>query len=158
MKLRELLVKSLCFAGISTENSTELLRFLSDMLYKKGYVKKEYGEKVIEREKIYPTGLPTAGYRVAMPHADSEYVDTSAISIATLEKHVYFNSMGKPDETLPVSVVFLLAIKEKEKQVEAISQLIENILWDEKLIEEIVNSTSGDEIFELVKEKLSLAK
>lgn len=154
MKLKDLLDKSLCIAGINAENSTELLRYLSDILYKEGFVKEEYGEKVIEREKIYPTALPTSGYKVAIPHTDSEFVNKSIISVASLAKSVFFNVMGSPEETVPVRVVFMLAIKEKEKQVEVIGQLIELIIKDEKLIEDIVNSKSGDEIYNLVLRKL----
>lgn len=155
MKLMNLLDKSLCFASLYAQDCEKALECLSEKLINKGLVKKEFAEEVIKREKIFPTALPTPGYKVAIPHTDSEFVNKSIISIASLKEPVLFNVMGSPQDKIPVCVIFLLAIKEKEKQVEVISQLIENVIKDEQLISNIVKSESGDEIYDLILNKLS---
>lgn len=156
MNLLNLLDKSLCFASLQVPNCEEAIEYLSEKLFNKGYVKKEFAEEAIKREKIFPTGLPTSGYKVAIPHTDAEFVNKSIIAIASLKEPVLFNVMGSPDNTVPVSVIFLLAIKEKEKHVEVISQLIENVIQDDELIAGIVKCDSGDEIYDLIFNKLKI--
>jgi PTS system galactitol-specific IIA component len=156
MGLEKFLNETLCFAGLTMEDSESILRFLSKILFDKGFVKEGFEEAVIKREKEFPTALPTSGYKVAIPHTDSEYVNKSVISIASLQEPVLFNVMGEPEKTLPVSVIFLLVIKEKEKQVEVISELIEKIIKDEKLIEKIATSARGEEIYNVMLRKLKI--
>lgn len=154
MQLQNLIIKSLCFAEVDVEDSEEIIGYLSKQLYQKGYVKEKFEQEVIKMKNVFLTALPTTGYKVAIPHTDSEYVNKSVIAIASLKNPVLFNVMGSPKEELPVNVVFLLAIKEKEKQVEIISQLIENIIKDDFLMEKLAKSRSVDEIFEIISEKI----
>ena len=45
-------------------------------IYNDGYI-----ESVIEREKIFPTGLEFPKYCIAIPHTDSKYIKKDAIAI-----------------------------------------------------------------------------
>ena len=154
MQLQSLIVKSLCFAEVEVEDHEEIIGYLSKQLYQKGYVKEKFEQEVIKRENVFPTALPTTGYKVAIPHTDSEYVNKSVIAIASLKNPVLFNVMGSPKEELPVSVVFLLAIKEKEKQVEIISQLLEKIIKDDYLMGKLAESRSGEEVYRIINERI----
>lgn len=96
---------------------------LSERLFVYGAVEEDYGQETITREKAHPTGLPTKPFAIAFPHAEAGSVLKSSLAVATLSHHVHFFNMGDPDETLNVEIVFLLANKEPEEQVQALRQL-----------------------------------
>jgi len=64
-----------------------------------GYVSEEFAEDVWEREKIFPTGLPTQPFGVAIPHADPDHVKQSAVCLGILNSPVFFNQMGMESST-----------------------------------------------------------
>ena len=48
----------------------EALTYLSDKLIEKGIVKESYKEAILNREKVFPTGLQFEKYGIAIPHTD----------------------------------------------------------------------------------------
>jgi PTS system galactitol-specific IIA component len=100
-----------------------IINALSERLFAYGAVEENYGQETIARERIHPTGLPTKPFAIAFPHAEAEGVLESSLAVATLSHPVQFLNMGDPDESLDVEIVFLLANKEPEKQVQALRQL-----------------------------------
>lgn len=78
-------------------------------LTENGYTDPRYADAVIERERAYPTGLPTDEVITALPHASSSYVKKTGVCVVRLQSPVDFGNMGDPDEKLPVELVFLLA-------------------------------------------------
>jgi PTS system galactitol-specific IIA component len=77
-----------------------ILALMANRLIDKGYTKQSYLQAVLNREKEYPTGLPTNGVGVAIPHADTKYVLKPGIAVATLKSPVKFNVMGNPKRKL----------------------------------------------------------
>ena len=63
--------KSLVFIDVAFDTAEQVIRFGADELYKTGYVKESYGASVAERERDFPTGLPTEPYGIAIPHTNS---------------------------------------------------------------------------------------
>ena len=61
-----LIHKDLVFTNLKFDNKTETLNFLSKKLYEAGYAKESFPLAVINREKIFPTGLPTGIINVAI--------------------------------------------------------------------------------------------
>lgn len=102
----------------------DVILMLSDALARHGAVSPEYGRDVLQREQQYPTGLPTQGIKVAIPHAGSEHVIRSAMAVALLDKPVTFHCMDKPEEGLPVRIVFLLANKKPDEQVKFLRSIM----------------------------------
>jgi PTS system galactitol-specific IIA component len=97
--------------NIDADNKEEIIRLLADLLVKNGCIKPEYYDIVIKREEQYPTGLPTEGIQVAIPHGFSEgCVMKPSIGVATLTRPVIFRNMADQDEELSVGIVFLLAL------------------------------------------------
>ena len=98
---------------------------LTAALVETNHVAPEFAEDVWKREDTFPTGLPTQPLAVAIPHADPDHVNQSAICVGVLNSPVRFAQMGTDGSAaLDVPIIFMLAIKEKEKQVEMIQQLI----------------------------------
>ena len=57
--------------NLDVHTCDEAIEEMSKPLYEAGIVTKGYAQEVIEREKDYPTALPTMKIGVAIPHAES---------------------------------------------------------------------------------------
>ena len=116
----------------------EALTYLSDKLIEKGIVKESYKEAILNREKVFPTGLQFEKYGIAIPHTDVEYVNKEQIAVMTLQNPVSFYQMGTNDVEVSVKVIFMLALKEAHSQLTILQQLIE-ILQDKEIMERLMN-------------------
>lgn len=114
----------------------EAVAHLAGILLEQGYVKPSYLAAALEREKTYPTGLPTHGVGTAIPHAGSEHTLKPGIAIGTLAEPVKFGQMGDPTSQIDVSVVFMLSVTEPEAQVYLLQSLVE-VYKDENLLRRI---------------------
>ncbi|WP_322106876.1 PTS sugar transporter subunit IIA [Paraburkholderia sp. J41] len=109
-------------------SSEAVIRMLAAKLEARGYVKPGFADAVIARERELPTGLDMeAGHNVAVPHTDPHHVVRAGVAVATLETPVDFANMEDPDESVPVSIVFLLAINDKDQQIETLQAIIATI-------------------------------
>jgi PTS system galactitol-specific IIA component len=83
----------------------------------------DYGAQTLLREEKHPTGLPTAPFCIAFPHADAEGVNRSALALAVLRRPVIFRNMADPDEELEVHLVLMLANKSPQEQIRTLRNL-----------------------------------
>lgn len=132
----------------------EALTYLSDKLIEKGIVKESYKEAILNREKVFPTGLQFEKYGIAIPHTDVEHVYKEQIAVMTLENPVSFYQMGTNDVEVSVKVIFMLALKEAHSQLTILQQLIE-ILQDKEIMEKLMNMDEYT-TFKEVKELLAI--
>lgn len=140
--------------GVAAQDAEEIIRSLSDLLAATGFVQESFAEDVWEREQTYPTGLPTEPIAVAIPHADPDHVNQSAVCLGVLTKTVEFSQMGTDGSVVvDARIVFLLAIKEVEKQVVLIQQLME-LIQNPDLLRNITASQSPEEILELITDSM----
>jgi PTS system galactitol-specific IIA component len=110
---------------VEAETKEEVIHLLIDLLVKNGAVRPEYYDVIMEREKKYPTGLPTEGVKAAIPHGFSKTaVLQSAVAVATLARPVMFKNMAGTGEDLPVSVVFLFAMPGEHEQAEELEKVM----------------------------------
>lgn len=124
---------------------------LNETLVRTGHTTPEFGEDACERERTFPTGLPTQPVAIAIPHADPDHVNASAVAIASLDAPVTFAQMGTDGSTvLEVHALFLLAIKEREKQVEMIQQLM-SVIQNQTLLAGILAAASPDAVLQLIR-------
>lgn len=86
--------KEVVLVNVEETDKVSILKKMADKLEKGGYVKKSFVTGILEREKIFPTGLQAKGFGVAIPHTDAEHVNSPMIAIATLKNPVKFNIMG----------------------------------------------------------------
>ncbi len=126
--LMQLLDPEAIVLGSDASTAEEIIRILAGRLETLGYVKSSYADAVVRREAATPTGLPLERPdNVAVPHTDPEHVMKPGIAMATLKRPVIFANMEDPDEMLPVGFVFLLAINDKDKQIEALQAVMATI-------------------------------
>lgn len=109
---------------VEAKNKEELIKLLADKLYDAGYVKDTFLNAVLEREKVYPTGLPTGGVKVALPHTYAEHVLKPIIVIANLKNPVAFKEMGNGVNDIMAELVFMLAVTDPKNEVTLLQKLM----------------------------------
>ncbi|WDV46909.1 PTS sugar transporter subunit IIA [Clostridiaceae bacterium M8S5] len=120
----ELVNDELILFDVQAKDKEDLLYKLASLLYKKGYVKESYIDAVVNREKVYPTGLNTMGVQVAIPHTDAVHVNKPGIVVANLREPVVFKEMGSNDGQVNAELVFMLAIKNPKNQPKTLGKLM----------------------------------
>lgn len=123
-ELPKLFNAKLILFDVIANDSVDLLKKLSRKLVEEGYVKESYEQAIIERERVYPTGLPTQGVMVAIPHTDPEHVLKGGILVANLKNPVNFKEMGNGVNDIPAELVFMLAVDQPENQIKVLKKLI----------------------------------
>lgn len=137
--------------GVEKETSEDVIRLLAEKLKADGYVKDSFADAVVKREASMPTGLPLGrDVNVAVPHTDPEHVIKPGIALATLKKPVTFANMEDPDEAVPVGVVFLMALNDKDRQIEMLQKIMETI-QSEEAIAGLMRAVSVDEVAAVLK-------
>ncbi|MFP7171418.1 PTS sugar transporter subunit IIA [Terribacillus sp. 7520-G] len=134
----------------------DILREMAENLVKEDLVEASFVSGIIEREKEYPTGLPTgSSISVAIPHTDIEHVKRNAISIAVLKEPASFRVMGESSMETPVSIIFMLAMKESHAQLSLLKDLM-TFLQDEAMLRDLYDSATKEEVVRLIDRNLSL--
>ncbi|SDD38173.1 PTS system, galactitol-specific IIA component [Terribacillus halophilus] len=139
-----------------TGTCEDILREMAENLVKEDLVETSFVSGIMEREKDYPTGLPTnSSISVAIPHTDIEHVKKNAISVAVLKEPAAFRVMGEASMETPVSIIFMLAMKESHAQLSLLKDLM-TFLQDEGTLRDLYDSKTKEEVVQLIDRKLSL--
>lgn len=123
------------------ENMTDfesVVKALSENLLSKQVVTNDYPNQVIKRESKFPTGLPTSPVGVAIPHTDPKYVNVNAISVGILKYPIEMTVMGTDDQTVDVSIVFLLSLSESNKQLNILKRIM-TIVQDQETLKNMLD-------------------
>lgn len=147
------LSRNLVVLDLDAANTTDVLLRLADQLQRHEYVKETYSESVVAREERFPTGLVTNGVGVAIPHTDCEHVRHPGVSVGVLARPVEFKAMGNPDDLVPVGIVFMLAIKNPDDQIELLQKLME-IIQDEAVLLTIKESRDPSQVVDILNPRL----
>jgi PTS system galactitol-specific IIA component len=127
--------ESLIAFDLQAKDAREVIDLLAAKMHTQKLVTSEYGAQTWAREITHPTGLPTKPFCIAFPHADAEGVNQSALGVAVLHQPVKFQNMADPDEDLDVLLVFMLANREPEEQIQTLKNLALLFGQPEKLVE-----------------------
>lgn len=127
--------ESLIAFDLQAKNAKEVIDLLSGSMYAQGLVSAEYGAQTWARELEHPTGLPTKPFCIAFPHADAQGVNRSALGVAVMHQPVQFQNMADPDESLDVELIFMLANRDPEEQIQTLRNLAVLFGQPEKLVE-----------------------
>lgn len=140
--------------NIDTQDKAEALKMLANLFFEKGFTKESYYQAVLAREKKYPTGLPTETVGIAIPHTDPIHVNRPGIAVSVLKDTIKFGMMGNPEEEVDVKVLFMLAIKEPNMQIELLQNLTE-LFSDSILMNTIIACNEPEEIVAILQQNLS---
>lgn len=150
MKIKDYLSQETVLIGLEAGSSEEVIRILGGKLRDLGYVKEDFIEAALERERNMPTGLPLGGdYNAAIPHVDIEYVNQSALGLATLKAPVVFYNMVENQKEVPCQLVIMLALDKPKAQIEML-QSTATLLQSPDLIREIMKAESAAELLEML--------
>lgn len=141
--------------GLKAGDWEAALRQVARLLYNAGYVKETYTAAIIQRERSFPTGLPTGENGVAIPHTDICHVKAPMIAVGTFQDPVPFQNMGGTEEPVPVRLMFMLAMQQSDNQVRLLSQLMQ-IIQDQTLLEQLCAAKSVAHIRHLLNGRIQL--
>lgn len=144
----------LVMLGLEAETAEEALRTMADKFVELRKVKSTFPDAVIEREKIYPTGLECKPVNAAVPHCSTEYVISDALGIAVLKKPIDFALMGSPERPLPVQILVMLAVVDPAEQVPTLVQVME-FLDNEERVRSILEAKMPADVVAAVGSELS---
>ena len=147
--------ESVIHLNLEGDTKEDVLTEMGRHLVSKGLVKESFINAIIAREGEFPTGLPTAGIAVAIPHTDVEHVNRKTISVGVLKNAVDFGVMGDDSKTTPVRLVFMLAMDEAHAQL-SLLQSLSNIFQDEDTLKSLVEAKDKTNDKQILEEKLSL--
>lgn len=117
------MIKDILVMGSQPETWEQALEQTYTALRDHGYVKDSFLSACIERERDFPTGLPTE-IGVAIPHTGSEHVIVPSICVLRLEKPVFFRDMGNFDNLVEVHYVFNMALNDSNDQLPMLQAII----------------------------------
>lgn len=124
MNICDFLLPEAIILQMDATSSEDVIRNLGGKLRSLGFVKKDFVKATLEREANMPTGLPLSGrINAAIPHVDIEYVNKSALGLATLKQPVVFYNMVENDVEVPCQLVIMLALDAPKSQVEMLQSV-----------------------------------
>lgn len=122
-----------------------VLRALADRAVALGAAGPGFGDALLARERVYPTGLPTP-IGTAIPHADPEHVLQPGLMVASLVRPVPFAQMGAgigahegatEAVPVPVSLVVALLLRDADEHLAALQALMGHLTDEEKVREAV---------------------
>jgi Phosphoenolpyruvate-dependent sugar phosphotransferase system, EIIA 2. len=75
--------------------------------------------------------------------------------VATLKDPIRFHVMGSPDNEIDVKIVFMLAVKDPNKQIQLLKNLM-NIFQDREALQNLIDSNDKKEVLNLLSKYLNI--
>jgi PTS system galactitol-specific IIA component len=141
---------------LNGKTSSEVIKELGSLLQENGYVRETFVDAVLEREKIFATGLPTPGIQVAIPHADIVHVIQPAIAIGVSQAPIEFGEMGNPEGVVNAQIICMLAVTESETLVSLLQSLV-GVFQDQSILQSILQASDKREIASIFNTRLPRA-
>lgn len=141
--------KKIALFNQKAENKEEALALLAEEFIKADVVEDNFLQGILAREKVFPTGLELNKMGAAIPHTDPEYVKRNQIGFMTLEKPVTFQFMGDVSQDVEVSIIFMMALKEGESQLEILPKLMDLFMIDE-VMDALIKVETYDDYYEII--------
>jgi PTS system galactitol-specific IIA component len=126
----------------------DAIKKLASLLNLNGFVKETFSKAVIDREKVFPTGLPTKPVGIAIPHTDAEHVNNGAMAVGILKSPVEFIEMGTVDTSVKVSIISMLAISNPDTLIKVLMKLAGSF-QDEQFLMGLSTAKSAEKVLEL---------
>ena len=129
MGLDHFFSKDLVFC-LEADNQEQLFDQVATLLEEKKVVTDTYRSALIEREKMFPTGLDMDFLgkdlpNVAIPHTDTIHNLTENVVVVRLAKPVTFHNMIAPDKEVEVSLLFFIINNSSSSQTNILAQLMD---------------------------------
>ena len=155
MGLDHFFSKDLVFC-LEADNQEQLFDQIATLLEEKKVVTDTYRSALIEREKMFPTGLDMDFLgkdmpNVAIPHTDTIHNLTENVVVVRLAKPVTFHNMIAPDKEVEVSLLFFIINNSSSSQTNILAQLMDFFTGDGHL-EALSKITEPEALFQYISE------
>lgn len=122
-----------------------------------GFTDASYTQRVIEREREFPTALQFASAAIALPHGEAEHVWVSSMAIGRCELPVAFHAMDDASKMLNVQLIVMLAVNDPEAHLGALAKLFE-VLAEPSFVDGVLAMDTAGEIAAAFKDALGLER
>ena len=155
MGLDHFFSKDLVFC-LDADNQEQLFDQVATLLEEKKVVTDTYRSALIEREKMFPTGLDMEFLgkdlpNVAIPHTDTIHNLTENVVMVRLAKPVTFHNMIAPDKEVEVSLLFFIINNSSSSQTNILAQLMDFFTGNGHL-EALSKITEPEALFQYISE------
>ena len=132
--------------NLETEDKREIINKMTETISEEKLLNKEkFIEDVFKREEMENT---VVGFKVAIPHGKSEFINSPQIVFAKLKEEIFW---GDPDEK--VKYIFLLGVPTVSagEHIKILMSLSKKIL-DEKFREKLEMTDDKEELLKIITE------
>ena len=155
MGLDHFFSKDLVFC-LEVDNQEQLFDQVANLLEEKKVVTDTYRSALIEREKMFPTGLDMEFLgkdlpNVAIPHTDTIHNLTENVVVVRLAEPVTFHNMIAPDKEVEVSLLFFIINNSSSSQTNILAQLMDFFTGNGHL-EALSKITEPEALFQYISE------
>lgn len=155
MGLDHFFSKDLVFC-LEADNQEQLFDQVATLLEEKKVVTDTYRSALIEREKMFPTGLDMEFLgkdlpNVAIPHTDTIHNLTENVVVVRLANPVTFHNMIAPDKEVEVSLLFFIINNSSSSQTNILAQLMDFFTGNGHL-EALSKITEPEALFQYISE------
>ena len=133
-------------------NQNSLFEDFGKVLINKGYVNEDYIKAIKERESMYPTGISTSSYAVAIPHVDAKYAKVNTMYVITSKDGIEFED-AEEDRNIKAKIIFGIIIKNRDSHIDFLVQ-ISKLIQDEKILDKIYNAETSEEMKKILENYL----
>ena len=141
---------------LEADNQEQLFDQVATLLEEKKVVTDTYRSALIEREKMFPTGLDMEFLgkdlpNVAIPHTDTIHNLTENVVVVRLAKPVTFHNMIAPNKEVEVSLLFFIINNSSSSQTNILAQLMDFFTGNGHL-EALSKITEPEALFQYISE------
>lgn len=119
-------VASLSFVSPPVDDPDGALRLMARTAVELGYALPSLPDALLDRERMYPTGLPTP-LPCAIPHADARHILAPGIGLLVPRVPLDFGEMGSKDRRVAARLVVLLLVDDPQQHVGLLSTLVRRL-------------------------------
>lgn len=147
--------KELIIEHCNCKTYEDMLKWASDYLYEKGYVKDTFKESILNREKEYPTGLRCLPFSVGIPHTYPEHVLNPGVFVIRMDEPVSAKEMGGDEEIVDnIRYIFMLLLEQKADSHLKMLQGLIAMFQNEMCMKEFEDAKTVDEIYSVIEKRI----
>lgn len=149
--------KELIIDKCSCKTYEDMLKWASDYLCEKGYVKDTFKESILNREIEYPTGLRCIPFSAGIPHTYPEHVNIPGVFVIRMDNPISTKEMGGDEEIVDnIRFIFMLLLEQKSnahlKMLQGLIAMFQNI----SCMKELEKAKTVDEIYTVIKKHIKV--
>ena len=148
----EELNQALIVTGMEASDYKDVMKNLGSVVIKEGYAKESYVDALIAREEEYPTGLDVDGMGVCDPSYERGACEESRYCHRRAETTGHLHADGDDDETVEVSLVFMLAVVDPNAHIDKLQRIVE-MIQDKEMLGKLMKADAPEEMIRMIREE-----